>query len=66
MGCSRGHFSAPVSRPFVSFEMGFSELVHAVEFVNEHDMRGAWNASGREADQPVCDCLDPIKITFVW
>jgi Heterokaryon incompatibility protein (HET) len=50
---------------FGSFEMRFSDLVSAVEFVNHHDMRGAWYASSEESDQ-VCGCMDHIKVTFVW
>jgi hypothetical protein len=48
-----------------SFEMVFSDLVNAVEFVSDYDMRAAWNASSRETDQ-ICDCLDHIKVTFIW
>ena len=48
-----------------SFEMVFSDLVNAVEFVSDHDMRAAWNASSQETDQ-ICDCLDHIKVTFIW
>lgn len=50
---------------FGSFEMAFSDLVNAVEFVNDHDMQGTWYASNRGFG-PVCSCMDHLKVTFVW
>ena len=63
MGCPRGHFGTTIAHLFRIIRNGI--LINAVEFVNDHDMRGAWYASSRETDQ-VCDCMDHIKVTFVW
>lgn len=63
MGCPRGHFGTTIAHLFRIIRNGI--LVNAVEFVNDHDMRGAWYASSWETDQ-VCDCMDHIKVTFVW
>ena len=63
MGCPRGHFGTTIAHLFRIIRNGI--LVNAVEFVNDHDMRGAWYASSRETDQ-VCDCMDHVKVTFVW
>jgi hypothetical protein len=50
---------------FGSFEMLFSDIANAVEFVNEHDIGSAWNHNSHETDQ-LCRCMDRIKITFIW
>jgi len=63
MGCPRGYFGTTIAHLFRIIRNGI--LVNAVEFVNDHDMRGAWYASSRKTDQ-VCDCMDHIKVTFVW
>lgn len=46
-------------------EIELSTLVDAVEFVNEHDLQGAWYAENKGSGQP-CGCMDFIRVTFAW
>lgn len=57
MGCPGGHFGTTIAHLFRIIRNGI--------LVNDHDMQGAWYASCRKTDQ-VCDCMDHIKVTFVW
>jgi hypothetical protein len=50
---------------FGSFEMLWSDIVRAVEFINEHDVGALSNPNGRETDA-LCHCMDKIKVTFIW
>ncbi|KAG7293453.1 hypothetical protein NEMBOFW57_003504 [Staphylotrichum longicolle] len=50
---------------FGSLEMPFSDLVRAVEFLDEHDIGSAWAPSRDETDD-LCHCMDHIKVTFIW
>jgi hypothetical protein len=50
---------------FGAFEMAFSDISNAMDFVNEHDICSAWNPDGSETDQ-LCHCMDRMKITFIW
>jgi hypothetical protein len=48
-----------------SFEMLFSDLIRAVEFLDEHDIGSASGPTRHETDD-LCHCMDSIKITFIW
>jgi hypothetical protein len=67
MGGPGGHVGTGVPPVVVygSFEMLFSELIKAVEFLDEHDIGSAWGPSRHETDD-LCHCMDSIKITFIW
>ncbi|KAJ4294905.1 hypothetical protein N0V88_005144 [Collariella sp. IMI 366227] len=48
-----------------SLEMVFSDLVRAVEFVDEHDIGSAWGVT-RQGTDDLCHCMDWIKVTMIW
>ncbi len=50
---------------FGSLEMLFSDVIRAVEFLDEHDIGPAWVPNREETDD-LCHCMDHIKVTFIW
>ncbi len=50
---------------FGSLEMLFSDVVRAVEFLDEHDIGSAW-VPNHDGTDDLCHCMDYIKVTFIW
>ncbi|KAH7348976.1 heterokaryon incompatibility protein-domain-containing protein [Rhexocercosporidium sp. MPI-PUGE-AT-0058] len=50
---------------FGSFEMLFSDIVKAMEFINEHDIGSSWDPENHHTDE-LCHCMDRMKVTFLW
>ncbi|KAG9248724.1 heterokaryon incompatibility protein-domain-containing protein [Calycina marina] len=49
---------------FGSMDMHFSDIVKAVEFIDEHDIGSTFTNDCGIDD--LCHCMDRIKLTFIW